>query len=151
MNKLLRTALHDNFEQDKQQRGRSRRLPNHSKVNTKSDEAIPNIPGHLLDLIRKGNRLQAVGLILKWKNIWIEKKRQICADELRLNDNRYPNHSKNNKGDPKDEKRKGGNHKNDKKGNKNPRKRRLSVIAEEPASGTTRLTVKTRNTTDGVP
>ena len=70
--KLLKTALHDDFDQDKQQRGRSWRLPGHSKRKTKSDGAITIIPGHLLDLIRKGNGSQAAGLILKWKNIWNE-------------------------------------------------------------------------------
>ena len=67
--KLLKTALHDNFYQDEQQRGHSRRLPNHSKGNTKSDGAIPSITGHLLDLIRKGKGSEEAGLILKWKNI----------------------------------------------------------------------------------
>ena len=90
------------------------------------------------DLIRKGNGSQAAGLMLKWKNIWNEEKRHIHFDELRLKNNRYSNHSKNEKGDSKDGKRKGGNHKNDRKGNKNPRKRRLSITAEEYASGTTR-------------
>ena len=50
-----------------------------------------------------------------------------------------------------DGKRKGGNHKNDRKGNKNPRKRSLSIIAEEHASGTTRWTVKTQKISAGVP
>ena len=70
LDKLLNTALHDNIDQDEQQGGRSRRLPGHSKVKTKSEGSIPSIPGHLLYLIRKDNRLQAAGLILKWKNIW---------------------------------------------------------------------------------
>ena len=95
--------------------------------------------------------MQEAGLILKWKNIWNEESRHIRSDELRLNVNRDSNHRQNNKGNSKDVKLKGGNHKNDKKGNKNPRKRRLSIIAEEPASGTTRRTVKTRKTTAGVP
>ena len=54
VDKLLKTSLHDDFDQDKQQRGRSRRLPDHSKGDTKSDGAIPSVPIHLLDLIRKG-------------------------------------------------------------------------------------------------
>ena len=122
VDKLLKTALHNDFDQDEQQRGRSRRLPNHSKGKTKNDGAIPSIPGHLLDLIRKGNRLQAAGMILKWKNIWNEEKIHIRSDELRLNDNRDSNHSKNKKVDSKDGKRNGGNQNNDNKGNKNPRK-----------------------------
>ena len=77
---LLKTALHDNFDQDGQQRGRSRRLPDHSKGKTKSYGAIPRIPGHLLYLIRKGNRSQAAGLILKWKNTWNEEKRHIHSE-----------------------------------------------------------------------
>ena len=138
VDKLLKTALHDNFDQDEQQRARSRRLSDHSKGKTKSDGAIPSIPVYLIDLIRKGSKLQEAGLILKWKNIWNEENRHTRSDELRLNDNRDSNHRKNNKGDSKDVKLKGGNHKNDNKGNKNPRKLRLSIIAEEPTSGTTR-------------
>ena len=65
VDKLLNTALHDNFYQDKQQRGRSRRLPDHSKGDTKSDGDIPSIPVHLLDLIRKVAVQQAAGLFLK--------------------------------------------------------------------------------------
>ena len=122
VDKLLKTALHDDFDQDEQQRGRSRRLPNHSKGKTKSNGSIPSIPGHLLDLIRKGNILQAAGMILKWKNIWNEEKIHIRSDELRLNDNIDSNHSKNKKVNSKDGKRKGGNQNNDNKGNKNPRK-----------------------------
>ena len=72
VDKLLKTALHHDFDQDEQQRGRSRRLPDHSKGKTKNDGAIPSIPGHLLELIRKGNGSQAAGLILKWNNIWNE-------------------------------------------------------------------------------
>ena len=150
VDKLLKTALHNDFDQDKHQRGRSRRLSYHSKGKTKSDGAIPSIPGYLIDFIRKGSRLQAAGLILKWKNTWNEENRHILSDELILNDNRDSNHSKNNKGDYKDVKLKAGNHKNYKKGNKNPRKRRLSIIAEEPASGTTRRMVNTRKTTASV-
>ena len=147
VDKLLKTALHDDFDQEKQQRGRYRRLPDHSKGKTNINGAITSIPCHLLDLIRKGDGLQAAGLILKWKNIWNEEKRHIRSGKLLLNDNRNSKHSKNNKGDYKDRKQKGGNHNNDKKGKKNPRKRRLSIIAEEPVSGTTRQTVKTRKTT----
>ena len=95
--KLLKTTLHDDFYQDKQQRSRSRRLPDHSKGKTKNNGAIPSIPGHLLELIRKGNGSQAAGLILKWKNIWNEEKRNISSDELRLNNNRDYYHSKNKK------------------------------------------------------
>ena len=69
VDKLLKTALHDNFDQYKQQRGRSRRLPDQSKGNTKSNGSIPSIPGHLLDLIRKGKGSEEADLILKWKNI----------------------------------------------------------------------------------
>ena len=122
MYKLLKTALHDDFDQDEQQRGRPQRHTDHSKGNTKSDGAIPRIPGLLLDLMRKGNGSQAAGLILKWKNICNEEKRHIRSDELRLNNNRYSNHIKKNKGNSKDGKRGGGNHKNDKKENKKPRK-----------------------------
>ena len=147
---LLKTALHDEFGQDKQQRGRSQRLPDHFKGKTKSNGSIPIIPGHLLDLIRKVNISQAAGLILKWKNIWNVEKRHIRSDELRLNDNIDSNHRNNKQGYSKDGKRKGGNHKNDNKGNKNPIKRRLSIIAKEPARATTRRTVKTQNTTAGV-
>ena len=149
--KLLKTTLHDDFYQDKQQRSRSRRLPDHSKGKTKSNGAILRIPGHLLDLIRKGNGSQAAGLIIKWKNIWNEEKIHISSDELRLNDNRDSNHSKNNKGDPKEGKRKGSNYKNDNKGKNNPRKRCLSIIEKEPTIGTTRQRVKTQKTTAGVP
>ena len=46
MDKLLKTDLHDDFDQDEQQRSRSQRLPDHSKVKTKSDVAIPRISGH---------------------------------------------------------------------------------------------------------
>ena len=53
--KLLKTALHGDFDQDKHQRGRSWRLPENSKGDTKSNGAIPITPGHLLDFIRKGN------------------------------------------------------------------------------------------------
>ena len=70
MDKLLKTALHHDFDQDEQQRGRSRRLPDHSKGKTKNDGAIPSIPGHILELIGKVSGSQAAGLILKWKNIW---------------------------------------------------------------------------------
>ena len=98
VDKLLKTALHDDFDQDKHQRGRYRRLPDHSKVNNKSDGARPIIPGHLLDLMRKINRSRASVLILKWKNIWNEEKRHIRSNELRLNDNRDSKHIKNNKG-----------------------------------------------------
>ena len=151
VDKLLKTGLHDNFDQYELQRGLSRRLPNHSKGYTKSDGDIPSIPGHLLDLIRKGNGLQVAGLILKWKNICNEEKRHIRSDELQLNKNRYYNHIKKKKVNSKDGKRKGGNQNNDNKGNKNPRKIRLSIIAEEPASGSTRRMVKTQKTTSGVP
>ena len=95
--------------------------------------------------------MQATGLILKWENIWNEENIHTRSDELRLNDNRYSNHKNNNKGNSKDVKLKGGNHKNDNKGNNNSIKLRLSIIAEEPASGTTRQTVKTWKTTSGVP
>ena len=54
VDKLLKTSLHDNFDQDKQQKCRSQRLTDHSKGDTKSDGAIPSVPIHLLDLIRKG-------------------------------------------------------------------------------------------------
>ena len=151
VDKLLETALHDDFNQDEQQRGRSRWSPDHSKGKTKSYGSTPSIPGHLLYLIMKGNGSQAAGLILKWKNIWNEEKRHIRSDELRLNDNIDSNHSKNKKGDSKDGKWKGGNHKNDNKGNKNPRKRCLSIIYEEPDSSTRRRMVKTRKTTAGIP
>ena len=129
VDKLLKTAPHDDFDQDEQQRGRSRRLPDHSKGNTKRNGSIPRTPCHLLDLIRKCNGSQAVGLILKGKNIWNEEKRHIRSDELILNDNRDSNHSKNNKGDSKDGNWKGGNNKNYKKRKKNPRKLRLSIIS----------------------
>ena len=122
MQKLLKTVLHSNFDQDKHQRGHSRRLPHHSKGNIKSYGSIPRVPGHFLDIIRKRKRLQATGLILKWKNICNEKKRHIRSDELRLNDNIDSNHIKNNKGNYKYGKQKVGNHNHDKKGNKNPRK-----------------------------
>ena len=151
LDKLLKTAPHDNFDQDEQQRGRSRRISDHYKGKTKSNGAIPSIPGYLIDLISKVSRLQATGLILKWKNMWNEENIHTRSDELILNDNRASNHRKNNKGNSKEVKLKGGNHKNDNKGKKNPRKIRLSIIAEDLASGTTRRTVKTRNTTAGVP
>ena len=70
VDKLLKTDLHDDFDQDEQQRGRSRRLPDHSKGKTKSNGAIPIIPGHRIHIIRKGNGSQAAGLILKWNKIW---------------------------------------------------------------------------------
>ena len=151
VDKVLKTSLQDNFDQDEKQRGRSQWLPDHSKVNTKSDGDIPSIPGHLLDLMSKGNRLQATVLVLKWNNIWNEKKRHICSDELQFNDNRDSNHSKKNKGNSKDGNRGGDNNNNDKKGNKNQRKRRLSIIFKEPVSGTTRQMVKTQKTTAGIP
>ena len=65
VDKLLKTGLHDNFDQDELQRGLSRRLPNHSKGYTKSDGDIPSIPVHLLDLSRKVTVQQAAGLFLK--------------------------------------------------------------------------------------
>ena len=80
VDKLLKTALHDNFDQDEHQRDRSWQIPDHSKGDTKIDGAMPSIPCHLLDLIRKGNGSQAAGLILKWKNIWNEEKRHIFSD-----------------------------------------------------------------------
>ena len=80
VDKLLKTALHDEFDQDEQQMGRSRKLPDHSKGKTKINGATPSIPGHFLGLIRKGNGSQAAGLILKWKNIWNEEKRHIRSD-----------------------------------------------------------------------
>ena len=70
VDKLLNIALHNNFYQYKQQRGRSRRLPGHSKGYTKSDGAIPSIPGHLLDVIKKGTGQQASGMFLKDKKWW---------------------------------------------------------------------------------
>ena len=70
VDKLLNNALHDNFYQEKQQRGRSWRLPDHSKGDTKSNAAIPRFPGHLLDFIRNGNGQQVDGLFLKWKKLW---------------------------------------------------------------------------------
>ena len=66
VDKLLKTSLHKNFDQYKQQRGRSRWLSGHSKGDTKSDGIIPSVPGHLLDLIRKVTGQQAAGLFLKW-------------------------------------------------------------------------------------
>ena len=72
VNKLLDTALHNNFDQDKQLRCHSRRLPDQSKGYTKRDGAIPSVPGHLLDLIRKGTGQQAADLFLKWKKLWNE-------------------------------------------------------------------------------
>ena len=45
VDKLLKTDLHDDFDQDKQHMGHSRRLPHHSKGYTKSDGAITIIPG----------------------------------------------------------------------------------------------------------
>ena len=80
VDKLLNTALHNDFDHDKQQRVCSRRLLEHSKGKTKSDGAIPSIPGHLLYLIRKGKGSQAAGLILKWKNIWNGERRHIRSD-----------------------------------------------------------------------
>ena len=88
VDELLKTALHDNFDQYKQQRGRSRRLPDHSKGVTKSDGSIPRVPGHILDLIRKVTEQQAAGLFLKWKKLWNEEKRHIRPDKLQLNDNK---------------------------------------------------------------
>ena len=151
VDKLLKTAIQDEIDQEKQQRRSYQRLPGHSKGDTKRNGSIPSIPGHLLDLMKKGNGLQASGLILKWRNIWNEVKRHIRSDELRLNDNRDSNHIKNKKGNPKGGNRGGGNHKNDNKSNKKTRKQRLSIIAEEPARGTTIQTVKKRKTTAGVP
>ena len=57
VDKLLKTDLHDYFDQYEQQRGCSRELPGHYKGDTKSNGAIPSIPGHLLDLIIKVNGL----------------------------------------------------------------------------------------------
>ena len=48
VDKLLKTALHDEFDQDKNQRGRSWRLPDHYKGDTTSYGAIPSVPGHIL-------------------------------------------------------------------------------------------------------
>ena len=70
VDKLLETALHDDFDQDKQQRGRSWRLPHHSKEDTNIDGSIISVPGHLLELIRKGTGQQSAGLLLKWKTSW---------------------------------------------------------------------------------
>ena len=66
--------------------GCSRRLPDRSKEDTKSNGAIPSIPGHLLNIIRKVTGHQAAGLFLKWKKLWNEEKRHIRPDKLQLND-----------------------------------------------------------------
>ena len=60
VDKLLKTALYDDFDQDKHQRGHSRRLPDHSKGDTKRYGSIPRVPGHILDIIRKGTGKQTL-------------------------------------------------------------------------------------------
>ena len=102
VDKLLKTALHYDFDQDKPQRGHSRSLPDHSKVGTKGDGDISSVPGHLLDLIRKGSGQKAAGLSLKWNKLWNEEKRHIRPDELQLNDTRESRYSKKNKYNSKD-------------------------------------------------
>ena len=111
----MKTAPHEDFDQDTRQRGCSQRLPDHSKGDTKSDGAIPSVPGHILYLIRKGTRYQAYDMFLKWKKLWNEEKRHIRPDELMLNDTRESNHSKKNNDYSKYGKRVGSNHNNDKK------------------------------------
>ena len=115
---IFKTALHNDFDQDEQQRVRYRGLPDHFKGDTKSDGATPSVPGHILDLIRKGTGQQVAGLFLKWKKLSNEEKRYIRPNELRLNDTRESNHINNNKNNSKDGKRRVGNHNNDNKGNK---------------------------------
>ena len=127
VDKLLKTALHNNFDQDKHKRGRYRRIPDQYKGDTKSDGATPTIPGHLLELIRKGTGHQLAGLLIKRKKLRNKENRDICPDELRLNNTRESNHSKKNKENSKDGKRGGGNHKNDNKGNNYLKKRCLSL------------------------
>ena len=151
MDKLFKTALHDDFDQDEQKMGRSPKLPDHSKRDTKSDGYIPSVPGNLLDLIRKGTVQQADGLLLKWKKLWNEEKRHIFHDELLLDGTRGSNHRKNNKDYSKYGKRGSGNNKNDKKGNKHLKKQCLSLSTKEPDRGKTRRTsFKMRNTAAGV-
>ena len=74
VDKLFKTALHDDFDQDEQKMGRSPKLPDHSKRDTKSDGYIPSVPGNLLDLIMKGTVQQVAGLYLSGRSYGMRKR-----------------------------------------------------------------------------
>ena len=70
---------------DEQQSVQDRRTNDHSKKDSNSDRAVPDIPDHVVKTMRECTGTQAVGILFKWKTIKKKEHRDIQPDELNVN------------------------------------------------------------------
>ena len=81
---MVATANHEDSTNDAQPKVLSRRTNDHSKKDSNSDRAVPDILDHVVKAMRESAGTQAVGILFKWKNIKNKENRDIRPDKLHV-------------------------------------------------------------------